>query len=51
MNESDKKTPIKHNFDEMLAYFRVNPDKLKHYITVMKVRYNLNTKDKNDKTT
>jgi len=49
-NEPKEETPIKSNIEERLNYFRLHPERLKHYINVMKARYGLLNNNKDDKT-
>ncbi len=49
--KEENKLPIKTDFDERLKYFKNNPEKLKHYINVMKVRYNSTKIKKDEKNT
>ncbi len=51
MNDEPKQElPIKSNIEERLDYFKLNPERLKHYINVMKARYGLLNNNKDDKT-
>jgi len=48
-DEQENNIPIKSNFEERLNYFKLHPERLKHYINVMKARYKLLKDTKNDK--